>query len=175
MCFLSLSCCISQVCLSFMAQTNSRTFSFRQRAEFTVPSITVSQPGPEAAQKPQTITLLPPCSTVIMMFLFWNAFSFTPDLTGVKTSKKLNLSLISPHNISPNILRNHQDVFFQMWDERLGSFWWAVFFPPWCHLCPVSSLLLYNSDSEESEACSSFDVVLGFLCPPGWVEVILLG
>ncbi len=33
-------------------------------AEFMVPSIMASRPGPEAAKQPQIITLPPPCLTV---------------------------------------------------------------------------------------------------------------
>jgi hypothetical protein len=39
-----------------------------------VPSIKASQPGPEAAKHPQTVTLPPPpCLTFGMRFLLWNA------------------------------------------------------------------------------------------------------
>ena len=75
-CFGSLSCCITQLRLSFRSRTDGWTFSFRifwERAEFMVPSIMASRPGPEAAKQPQTITLPPPCLTVGMMFLLWNA------------------------------------------------------------------------------------------------------
>ncbi len=74
-CLGSLSCCITQVCLSLRSQTDGQTFSFRifwQSAEFMVPSIMASRPGPEATKQPQTITLPPPCLTVSMMFFLWN-------------------------------------------------------------------------------------------------------
>ena len=39
---------------------------------FMVPSIKTSRPGPEAAKHLQTVTP-PPCLTVGMRFLLWNA------------------------------------------------------------------------------------------------------
>ncbi len=76
LCLGSLSCCITQVCLSLRSQTDGWTFSFRifwWSAELMVPSIMSSHPDPEAAKQPQTITLPPPCLTVGMMFILGNA------------------------------------------------------------------------------------------------------
>ncbi len=64
-----------------------------------VPFITASLPGPEAAKRPQTITLPPPYFTVGMMFFFWNAVTFTPDVMGHTPSKKFNFCLVSPQSI----------------------------------------------------------------------------
>ncbi len=74
-CLGSLSYCITQVRLSLRSQTDGWTFSFRifwLSAEFMVPSIMASRPGPEAAKQPHAITLSPPCLTVGMMFFLWN-------------------------------------------------------------------------------------------------------
>jgi hypothetical protein len=47
-------------------------------AEFMVPSIKASRPGPEAAKHPKTITLPLPCLTVGIRVLPWNSvFGFS--------------------------------------------------------------------------------------------------
>ncbi len=106
-CMGSLSCCITQVRLSLRSQTNSRIFSFRifwYSAEFMVPSIMASRPGPEAAKQPQTITLPPPCLTVGMMFFLWNVVLVLHQMQQDTPSKKFNFCRISPQNICPKFL-----------------------------------------------------------------------
>lgn len=59
----SLSCCITEVHLTFRAQTDCRTFSFR---------IFCGEQNSWFLKQPQTITQLPQCLRVDMLFL-WNA------------------------------------------------------------------------------------------------------
>ncbi|XP_054652192.1 F-box/WD repeat-containing protein 4 isoform X4 [Dunckerocampus dactyliophorus] len=66
-CFGSLSCCRTQVGFSLRSPTDGRTFSFKiclSTAEFMVPFVTASLPGPEVPKQPQTITLPPQYFTV---------------------------------------------------------------------------------------------------------------
>ena len=55
-CFGTLSCCVTQLRFSFSSQTDGLTFSYRilwYRAEFMLPSIKASRPGPETAKHPK--------------------------------------------------------------------------------------------------------------------------
>ncbi len=70
-------------------------------AEFKVLSIMASHTVLEAAKQLQTITLTPPCLTVLFMKF---SVGFAPDVTGHTPSKKLNLCLISPQNICTKVL-----------------------------------------------------------------------
>ena len=48
-----------------------------------VPSIKANSPGPEAAKHSQNITLPPPCLTIGIRFLLWNAvFGFRHGIMG---------------------------------------------------------------------------------------------
>ncbi len=93
-CLRSLSCCITQVRLSLRSQTDAQTFSFRiflWGAEFMIPSIMISHPGPEAAKQPQTITLPPPCLTWYDVLFMKCGVGFTPDVTGHTHLPKVQL------------------------------------------------------------------------------------
>jgi len=122
-CFGSLSCCIMQV--RFRLEATNRCLNVVLQ-DFLVDSrisfITASLPGPEAAKQPQTIILPPTYFTVGMMFFFWNAVTFTPDLMWHTPFKKLIFSLVIPQSVG-----DHQ-VFWQNLDEPLCSFWSAVVF-----------------------------------------------
>lgn len=57
-----------------------------------VPSVTVSR----------TFTTMFNCWYGVLFMKCW--ISVTPDLAGLKSSKKVNFCLISPHNIFPKVL-----------------------------------------------------------------------
>ncbi len=149
MCLGSLFCCITQVRFSLRSQTDGRTFSFRifwWSEEFMVPSIMASHPGPEAPDHHTTTSMFDCWYDVLFMKC---CVGFMPDVTGHTPSKKFNFCLISPQNICkkyPKSIGDYQDIFWQMWDEPLCSFWSAVAFAlelsRGCCFCPVSFLLL---------------------------------
>ncbi len=70
---------------------------------------------------------------------------FTSDVTG-HTFQKVKLLSHQSTEYLPKSLWDNQDIFWQMWDEPLCSFWSAVAFAlelsHECHFCPVSFLLL---------------------------------
>ncbi len=149
LCLGSLSRFITQVRLSLRSQTDGRTFFFRifwLSAEFMVPSIMASHPGPEAAKQTQTITLPPPCLTVGMMFFYEMLCWFYVSCNGTRTFQKVQLLSHQSTEHLPKSLGDNQDIIWQMWDEPLCSFGqqWLL---PWnsshgCCFCPVSFLLL---------------------------------
>lgn len=69
-----------------------------------VKSIMASRPGNEAAKQSQTITVLSPCLTVGIMFLFLKCcVSFSPSVTGRTPSKKFHLCLVGSQNFFPKV------------------------------------------------------------------------
>ena len=79
-----------------------------------VPSIMASRPGPEAAKQPQTITLPPPCLTVGMMFLLWNAVLALRQMERDPCLSKSSTFDSSVHRILSQKSWGDQDVFWQM-------------------------------------------------------------
>ncbi len=142
-CFGSLSCCITQVPLS--SQTDGRTISFRifwKSAEFMVPSIMASCPGPEGlSHYHHHVWLLVWCSFYEMLCWFYTWYN------GTQTFQKVKLLSHQSTKYLPTSLGYNQDVlFWLMWDESLCTFWSAVAFTlelsHECCFCPVSFLLL---------------------------------
>ena len=79
-----------------------------------VPSIMASRPGPEAAKQPQTITLPPPCLTVGMMFLLWNAVLVLRKMKWDPCLPESSTFDSSVHRILSQKSWGDQDVFWQM-------------------------------------------------------------
>ena len=75
-----LSCCITQLLLSFNWRTDSLTFSWKKTWEFIFPSMIASCPGPEAAKQLQTMMLPSPYFTVdevlMLVCFFLSTHSF---------------------------------------------------------------------------------------------------
>ncbi len=129
-----------------------------------------SRPGPEAAKQPQTIThhTNTPCLTVGMMFFLWNAVLFYARCNGTHTFQKVQLLSHQSTEYLSKSLGDNQDIFWQMLDKPLCSFWSAVAFAlELSHGCRFLPSLFLIAESwtltliEASEACSSLDVVLG--------------
>ncbi len=119
---------------------------FTESAEFMVPSIMASHPGPGAAKQPTTITHV--------WLLVWRSFYeilcwFYARFNGTRTFQKVQLL---SHQSTEHLLRILGIIFcnffffWQMRDEPLFSFWSAVAFAlnvsHGCCFCPVSFLLL---------------------------------
>ncbi len=106
---------------------------------------------------------------------------------GTPTFQKVKLLSHQSTEYLLKSLGNNQDMFWQMWDEPLCSFWSAVAFAlelsHGCRFCPVSYLLL-NHDHwpklRQVRACRSLNVVLGYFMT-SWMScrcalgVILVG
>lgn len=59
--------------------------------EFTIPSVTSSHSGPEGEQHPHTNTLPPPCFTISMIFLIWDAVLALYQMKQVTMSGKCSI------------------------------------------------------------------------------------
>ncbi len=140
-----------------------------------VPSITASHPGPEAAKQPQTITLPPPCLTAGMMFILWNHVLVLCQMQrDTHTFQKLSHQSTE---YFPQILEDNGDIFWQIWDKPLFSFWSAVAFSlelsHGCRFCPFSFLFLNHE--HWPLCCSGFFYDLLYEPYVKWVVLALLG
>ncbi len=93
---------------------------------------------------------------------------FYARCNGTQTFQKVQLWSHQSTEYLPKSLGDNQDVFWQMWDEPLCSFWSAVAFAlelsHGCRFLPSLFLIVESwtlTLNEASEACSSLDVVLG--------------
>ncbi len=120
------------------SRTDGRTLSFRicwQTAEFMVPFITASLPGPEAAkQLPTTIFY---CWYDVIFLKC--CVTFTPDVMGHTPSKKFNFCLVSPQSIFPKVLGIIK-MFSDKTETSLFFFLLSSGFRLGTHFCPVSFL-----------------------------------
>lgn len=126
-CFEALSCCIIQLHLSFMFQTDWWTFSIRiflETAKFVVPSS-------------WTISLPQLCLSVSMTALYVKCYdSFLPDRTWPMFLKKnIYFWLIRPKNSIPKVLGVIKIFFGQLWTNL-----------PWCHAQCLSYCGLLKTD-----------------------------
>ncbi len=107
-CFGSLSCCITQVPLS--SQTDGRTISFRifwKSAEFMVPSIMASCPGPEGlSHYHHHVWLFVWCSFYEMLCWFYTWFN------GTQTFQKVQLWSHQSTEYLPTSLGYNEDFLF---------------------------------------------------------------
>ncbi len=166
-CLGSLSCCITQVCLSLRSQTDGRTFSFR--IFWYHGSINYGK-----SSRSWSCKAAPDHHTTTTMFDCWydvlfmkSCVGFKADVTGHAPSKKFNFCLISPQNICPKVLGiikiflasvRQAFVFFLVNSGfYLGTLPWMPFLPSLFLIVESWTLTLI----EASEACSSLDVVLG--------------
>ncbi len=118
--------------------------------------------------KPQSITLPPPL-TVVMMFFLWNAvLVLPPDVTGHAASKKSNCCLISLQNICPKVKCETSlcVLFGQQWLLPWNSPLDAVFAQSLSHCWIMNTDLNWGKWGQQF-----FRWVL--LWPPGWVVVAL--
>ncbi len=97
----------------------------------------------------------------------WNAVLVYARCNGTRTFQKVQLLSHQSTEYLPKSFGDNQDIFWQMWDEPLCSFWSAGFCLgtlPWMPFL-TSLFLIVESWTltliEASEACSSLDVVLG--------------
>ena len=107
-CFESLSCCITQLRLSFRSQTDDRTFSFRI---FLVESRIHGSINYGKSPRSWSSKAAPDHHTTTTVFYYWYdvlivecCVSFTPDGTGPMSFKKFYFWLISPQNLIPKVL-----------------------------------------------------------------------
>ncbi len=102
-CLGSLSCCITQVCLSLRSQTDGRTFFF---LDFLIECRIHGSINYSKSSRSWCCKAAPDHHTTITMFDCWYdvffkkcCVGFTPDVMGHTPSKKFNFCRISPHNI----------------------------------------------------------------------------
>ncbi len=125
------------------------------------------QSSPRPSHYHHHVWLLVWCSFYEMLCWFYTRCN------GTHTFQKVQLLFHQSTEYLPKSLGDNQDIFWQMWDEPLSSFWSAMAFAlelsHGCCFCPVSFLLFQIqiveswtlTSIEASEACSSLDVVLG--------------
>ncbi len=142
--------------------------------------IMASRPGPEGAKQPQTITLPPPCLTVGMTFFLWNGW-FYARCNGTHTFQKVKLLSHQSTKYSPKSLGDNQDIFWQMWDEPLCSFWSAMAFAlelSHRHRFYRVSFLLLNHEHwpelRQVRPAVLYKLFWVLLWPPGGVVIALL-
>ncbi len=160
-CFGSLSCCITQVPLS--SQTDGRTISFRifwKSAEFMVPSIMASCPGPEGlSHYHHHVWLLVWCSFYEMLCWFYTWYNGTQTFQKVKLLSHQSTKYL-PTKLRFFILVNVRWVFVYFLVSSgfyLRTLPWMLFLHSLFLIVESWTLTLIKA----SEASSSLDVVLG--------------
>ena len=128
-----------------------------------------SRPGPEAAKQPQTITLPPPCFTIGMMFLLWNAVLALRQMERDPCLSKSSTFDSSVHRIlSQKSWGVIKMFFFGKCEMSLCVLFGHQWFLP-CNspMDAISAQSLSNLESwtltltEASQVCSSLDASLG--------------
>ncbi len=131
-CLGSLSCCITQVRLSLRSQTDGpdillQDFLIRvQNSWFhqlwQVTQVLKLQSSPRPSHYLHHVWLLVWCSFYEMLCWFY------ARCNGTHTFQKVQLLSHQSTEYLPKSLGDHQDIFWQMWNEPLCSFWSAVAF-----------------------------------------------